>query len=384
MVEEHEYRLTKFLHGEASSEDLDFLSAWILDLENEKIFNQFVKIHLDLTLAMSEPNIEKIKDKFLRELKLRESKARRRRTYGVLKYAAMVIFLLGFGYYLGRERFESQANKSNVLIPKKEDVTIQFEDGIIRTLYPDGNMMIKNSNNEILASQNGSRVVYKSSTEEDILSYHTINIPYGKRFDVVLSDGTHVYLNSGSSLRYPVNFLKGSDREVFLTGEGYFDVAHDPKVPFRVLLNKLQIEVLGTEFNVSQYPESDHISTVLVEGTVKLKTEKGKHFKSVVLDPGFKGELQIDSGDISVESVDTRLFTSWMEGKLLFRNTTFKDIRHALERRYNVTIVNNNAQVDQIRFDATFDIESIEEVLQSFNKSYAIDYTIKDNKIIIN
>ncbi len=87
--------------------------------------------------------------------------------------------------------------------------------------------------------------------------------------------------------------------------------------------------------------------------------------------------------DMTVKNVDTHLYTAWVQGKLIFRNETFENIRKALERRYNVTINNTNLQLDQQRFDATFDIETIEEVIESFSKSYAIDYKIVNNEIII-
>ena len=215
--------------------------------------------------------------------------------------------------------------------------------------------------------------------------YNTLKVPYGKRFDVVLSDGTHVFLNSGTSLRYPVQFLKGFDRTVFLTGEAYFDVAKDKEHPFTVHADELDIEVLGTKFNVSHYPEDTNINTVLVEGSVELHTKEGdrQHKEGTLLKPGFKAEWRKAGNDIAIEKVDTEIYTAWVQGKLVFRNTPFRKIRQALERKYNVTIKNRNKDLDGQLFDATFDIETIEEVLESFNKSYAIKYRIEDNEVII-
>jgi transmembrane sensor len=202
---------------------------------------------------------------------------------------------------------------------------------------------------------------------------------------VVLSDGTHVHLNSGSSLRYPVAFIQGTSRKVFLTGEAYFDVAEDEKRPFLVNANEIDIQVLGTKFNVSNYPEDANINTVLVEGSVELlRSSKGiTGLESVILKPGHKAEWHKNSNEVSLSNVDTSLYTAWIKGKLVFRNTSFRQIREALQRHYNVVIHNKNVQLEEQIYDATFDIETIDQVLESFNRSWAIDYIIIDNEVFI-
>src|SRR5690606_18983135 len=124
---------------------------------------------------------------------------------------------------------------------------------------------------------------------------------------------------------------------------------------------------------------------VLVEGSVELHESEdfGKENTPILLKPGFMAEWDKGGKKMGIEHVDTRVYTAWVQGKLIFRNTTFKKIRQALERKYNVTIINRNSDLDDQLFDATFDIETIQQVLQSFNKSYAIDYKIVDNKVII-
>src|SRR5690606_20929842 len=250
---------------------------------------------------------------------------------------------------------------------------------------PTGNKNVKDAKGNIIGTQDRSKLVCTGASKLDKLVYNTLNVPYGKQFDVVLSDGTHVYLNSGTSLRYPVAFIEGNDRTVFLTGEAYFEVAKDERHPFVVNAEEIQIEVLGTKFNVSHYPEDSDINTVLVEGSVRLQI-KGDDYpghESILLEPGNKAEWQKDGSEILVENVDTSLYTAWVQGKSVFRNTSFRQIRQALERRYNITIKNNNGHLDEQLFDATFDIETIDQVLESFNKSYAIEYNIVDNEVII-
>ena len=276
--------------------------------------------------------------------------------------------------------------------PRKRAITITLDNGTVETLNPLAHRNIKDVHGNITGNQDRSKLTYRdpaapiaNGTSPKKLVFNTLKVPYGKRFDVVLSDGTHVFLNSGTSLRYPVQFLKGFDRNVFLTGEAYFEVAKDSEHPFTVHADELDIEVLGTKFNVSHYPEDTNINTVLVEGSVELHkiTGEGRNGEGTVLEPGFKAEWRKAGHDIAIKKVNTRNYTDWVQGKLVFRNTPFRKIRQSLERRYNVTIKNRNKDLDEQLFDATFDIETIEEVLESFNKSYAIKYKIKDNEVII-
>src|SRR5690606_20172851 len=155
--------------------------------------------------------------------------------------------------------------------PKEESITITLDNGTIETLGIDENKVVRDADGNIIGTHNKSKLTYTGVSKGEELVYNTLNIPYGKQFDVVLSDGTHVFLNSGTSLRYPVTFIKGKDRTVFLSGEAYFEVAKDEGHPFVVDANEIQIEVLGTKFNVSRYPEDSNINTVLVEGSIELQ-----------------------------------------------------------------------------------------------------------------
>jgi len=147
----------------------------------------------------------------------------------------------------------------------------------------------------------------------------------------------------------------------------------------------MNIKVLGTKFNVSDYSENENINTVLVEGSVELyDTQVNASINnSTLLKPGFKAEWDKSSSNVSLENVDTRIYTAWIDDKLIFRNTPFKQIRKTLERQYNVVIKNSNLELDSQLFDATFDIENINEIIETFSKSYAIQYKIIDNEILI-
>ncbi|MDT7828266.1 DUF4974 domain-containing protein [Pricia sp. S334] len=380
----------KYLLHEASAENLDALSDWILVEANERIFETFVRSHYETITAMNEPDTDKIKEVLIKRMKRDKKVFRSRKARSLMKYAAVGLVFLALGYFFQQDR--TKGNHPVKLVPKEETITITLDNGTIEALDPLANRKVKDAHGNIIGNQERSKMTYRKSvatvakgTAPKKLVYNTLKVPYGKRFDVVLSDGTHVFLNSGTSLRYPVQFLKGFDRTVFLTGEAYFDVAKDREHPFTVHADELDIEVLGTQFNVSHYPEDTNINTVLVEGSVELhkKTGDAENGEGILLEPGFKAEWRKAGNDIAIENVDTDMYTAWVQGKLVFRNTSLWKIRQALERKYNVTIKNRNKDLEGQLFDASFDIETIEEVLESFNKSYAIEYKIEDNKVII-
>ncbi len=388
IVPEPENRIVKYLLNEASAEDLNELSDWIMVKGSELVFEEFVRSHYEITTAMKEPDIDKIKEVLKIRMKKDKNIFSYRKVRSLMKYAAVGLVFLVLGYFFQ----QNQGNHTGKLVPNEEAITIILDNGTIKTLDPLMVRDVKDAYGNIIGNQHRSKLTYIESADSIAkdppikeLVYNTLKVPYGKRFDVVLSDGTHVFLNSGSSLRYPVQFLKGFDRTVFLTGEAYFDVARDKKHPFTVYADELNIKVLGTKFNVSHYPEDKNINTVLVEGSVEIHTKvKGGEYKEgTLLEPGFKAEWEKAGNDITIENVDTEIYTAWVQGKLIFRNTSFLKIRQALERKYNVRIKNWNKDLDQQLFDATFDIETIEEVLESFSKSYAIKYKIEDNEVII-
>jgi len=300
-----------------------------------------------------------------------------------ISIAASVIVLLGIGFFY-------KQNMSNKAVEpkfdfKSSDIVLQLENGEVQVISEHNSAQVKDAKGNIVGNQNGDKLVYESNSDSEKLIYNTIKIPYGKKFRLQLSDGTFVHLNSGTTLRYPVKFIAGENRQVFLDGEAFFDVAKDKKHPFIVNADELNVRVLGTHFNVSNYPEDALTDVVLVEGSVGMY-ESSQEFdaaKNTILKPGFKGSFNKENAKISTKAVITDIYTSWIDGGLTFRNMTFKNIITKLERRYNVTIVNKNEKLASEKFNASFKEESIENVMSYFNEIHGINYTIKNNQILI-
>lgn len=368
--------IVKYINQDASVKELEQLLSMLKSKDNIVLFRSYVKINFYSIYLMNDIDnidiINKIKEKIELEKKKQKS---RNRSLRFLKYAAIFILLIGVGYYLRFLELENINSKD--VIPKKDDITITTSSGrqlIINELDEitvDKDINLIKSSNELIYSQNN---------ELESLT-HKINVPYGKKINIVLSDGTKVYLNSGSNLIYPISFKKNEARIVELIGEAYFDVAPKSNV-FKVKSNDINVEVYGTKFNFKNFPEDDISDVVLVEGSVGIVLEPSN--MSTKLLPGQLGKVFKENLDIQTERINTKIYTSWINGEVVFRNEKFSQILLKLERLYNVTIINNKKDNDDL-FNASIDLdnESIEEVLSYFKEIYNIEYQIFNNKIII-
>ena len=293
-----------------------------------------------------------------------------------LKYAAIFIGIVGIGSYL----YLFLPFTTDSISPDSESITLQQENGNIEVIADNEDQKITTTHGDTIGILKKGRLYYKKDTDLDKLVYNELSIPYGKQFELILSDGTHIHLNSGTSIKYPVKFIEGKNREVFVKGEAYLDVAKDSVHPFIVNAGPVNVEVLGTKFNISSYPGDNDLNTVLVEGSVEISPDIGSN-RSLVLKPNQKATWNKSKKNIVVNTVDTDIYTGWIDGKLIFKDVPFTDISKKLERHYNVTIINENLALKSERFDATFDIETIEQVLRSFKENHpTLNYTINNKK----
>ena len=235
----------------------------------------------------------------------------------------------------------------------------------------------------LLAFLMGSLTLYFiARSDHNALSakYNTIDVPYGERSQITLYDGTKVWLNSGTKLKYPVVFSPNS-REVMIEGEAFFDVARDTKHPFIVNAGKLKVEVLGTHFDVCAYPDDNEFSTTLEEGSVNaINTENGKFAK---LNPGEQVILNCETNGLKCQRVDVDLYTSWKENLLKFDDATFEEVIKKMERWYDVKITVAAGINTKERYTMTIKTESLREMLQLVSKTTKMNYEIKGSSVSI-
>lgn len=377
--------ILKYIDQTSSSSELKIMINALKDPKNVKLFKSYIKTNYYSIYAMNEFETEDILNELRRKIRLTEKKEK-----GVLflkkslKYAAIVIVMFGLGYYSHLNDIGHGVEVPKI-IPKADDIVL---------IAGNRNLIIKKdehktSNEKKLVSninliQKSNQLIYDNDAKIEKLSFHTLKVPYGKRFNIIFSDGSTVYLNSGSTIKYPVKFLPNQQREVFLQGEAFFDVVENKSDLFIVNSNGINVEVYGTKFNVRNYPEDYNSDIVLVQGSVGISNSQNNVVTK--LTPGYKGSVNKENLSVEKSKINTKIYTSWIDGEFIFRNENFSQILRKLERVYNVTIIDNREKKIKELFNAAIDVENekIEQVLNYFNKIYDINYQIFNNKIIIN
>lgn len=308
----------------------------------------------------------------------------RKKSY-VLKVAAVFIGLFGATYMVYQSGTFSK--QEQVIVADTPVITLELEDGTIKVLDDTSSGIITNTKGNQVVNQKQNMLLYNDESKQEIerLSYNQLSVPYGKKFELVLSDGSHVFLNSGSKLRYPVSFLKDKPRDVYLDGEAYFSVEKDQARPFTVITDDMNTSVYGTEFNVSSYKNENNTSTVLVEGSVGVyKSNNLDGQKPITLVPG--GRAVFKEGAIAVDQVNVQKYTAWTKGELFFVDDRFELILKELQRHFDVIIANEYHELNGKKFTGTFSKESLDQILRIFQEHTPFTYTmnVDTNTIVIN
>ncbi|WP_158974370.1 FecR family protein [Cellulophaga sp. L1A9] len=274
-------------------------------------------------------------------------------------------------------------NDSNQLEVSSQ-IVLKLSSGEKKSLDESKSNKIYNKKGEVVAVQKGNSILYNYAENHGEVAnnqFNEIYVPYGKRMEIVLSDGTRVHLNSGSSLKYPTFFTEDSKRTVELKGEAYFDVAKKNEYNrFVVSTRNFQTTVLGTEFNISSYESDSANDVALIEGSVRVNSNSEHEF---ILVPGQQFKYANNTpGEVSFVDVQSRI--AWLDGVLVFENEEFETILKKLERFYDVSIENHCDALINEKFTGQFDLESIEDVLNTFKNTVPFSFEMKNQKIIIN
>ena len=367
----------KYINQNANLLELEELLELLKSDKNQELFMSFIRVNYYSIYIMKDFDTDEVIRSIKQKIKEEKNISYFKKYPQIyLKYAAFALIFLGLGFYINL--LTNQKSNEDLLV-KKDEVLLQTSSGESFVLNMNQKEKIENKLN---VTQRINEIDYQGIENENKDQFHTVIVPYGKRFNILLSDGTKVFLNSGSSLKYPVLFKDDETREVLLDGEAYFEVVQSNQL-FTVQSSEINVEVYGTIFNFRNYQEDFVSDVVLVEGSVGINS--GLNNQIYKLSPGHKGSFFKDDSSITSERVNTSLYTSWIDGEIVIRSESFEQIVKKLERIYNVSIINNNESDGQL-FNANInpDKESIEEVLMYFKEIYNIEYQVYENKIIIN
>ncbi|KQB37064.1 FecR family protein [Flavobacterium aquidurense] len=357
----------KYLSNEASEQEVQTLFEWIDASEENK--KHFIALKKTWALAALSEDVSK-------ELTPVISIKPKKKSVQYLKYAA--VFLVLFG--LGKLALDfSQKTKS-----ASKEIVLEWADGRSEYITKDNQTKLVNDKGDLIAKKFTNHIIYFGKVKNQEVVYNTLKVPYGKKFKLTLSDGTVVSVNSGTTLRYPEQFGINGKRNVYLNGEAFFDVAKDKKHPFIVNANKVDIEVLGTKFNISAYPENPSVNSTLVEGSIKMYEVENK-LNTVLLAPNQMATWNNNSKKITTKAVDPTFYSAWTKGELAFKDTPFSTIAKIIQRTYDVEIINENTVLAKQNFTGSIKISesSVENILELLKRDTPFKYSIKENTITI-
>lgn len=370
--------------------DKDFVH-WVLHPSNEtdSYWSEFIKEHpekednirdaITIIKAVQPTNVEisqeKI-DEIFRRIKVSGEKSKIK-WISYFKYAAAISVFVAIGSLI----YTSIDNNTNFPLEIVDKTDLKG-----KVILADGSTKEFDSEQTPIKQTTAGNLIINSDTidvkdKQTSTSLNSIIIPYGKRSDVMLADGTHIWLNSGSQLSYPTEF-KSDSREVYLSGEALFEVKANPEKPFYVITKDIKIKVLGTIFNVSSYVEDSTVQTVLLKG--KVTAGRNKLFASTIsLAPGELLTYSKNNSTLTKEKVDVNLYSSWVDGYLFFVNMPIKEVFMKLERYYNQDIkVEDN--LGQITFSGKLDLkDNIKDVLDDIVFASSVNMQKNDGIYII-
>lgn len=368
--------IDKYLKDTLSHHERKELISWVsLSADNLKYFKSYIRSQTHVLPININKNIAF--EKFLNTI----IKKKRKRKYQWFSVAALLMILLSVGL-IKTNLFLGDKKLSSTYINDIRQIQITFSDGQKQSINKDIDIKFIDSTGKTIAIKKNNIISFeknnKSKTSNGDIK---IDIPYGEKYKLKLSDGTKVWLNSGSSLSFPEKFdLKNKKRKVILHGEAYFEVTSNEDNPFIVKASGINIQAVGTKFNVSNYKDNSTIRTTLNEGKVIVYHSMDKQ-KNIKLLPDEQVEFNKSTKDIKKIKVDSKLYNSWIDNKLILNHMKFSKLVKRLERRYNVKIINKVKSLENNVYQGEFNDESLIETLETIAISAEIDYTIKGNKI---
>ncbi len=367
---------------ELKKEEKDVLDSWLNSSEeNRELYKSLIQED-KVPQKMKELEIFD-KDAAYKKFAAIHINKTREITLQILKYAAVLIPLVVAVYFVFRtEKIEPSGMEfADVNIhPGTSKAILKLDDGTTINLEEQKQKLTEIDGTQINA--NDKRVVYLSDSKRSKkheIKYNTIEIPRGGEFQLTLSDGTLVWLNSETVIKYPVSFPENI-RDVYVQGEAYFEVTPNKNAPFVVHTSNMTVNVLGTGFNVRDYSDENRTVTTLVHGQVGI--QRPNDTREFVLQPSEQAIFSETGSAIS--SVDVQQFTAWKEGRIYYEDNTLEDIFADLSRWYNISVDYENEDLKSLRF--SIDVRKynkFSEILEIINLTKKVKLKINENQITV-
>ena len=313
------------------------------------------------------------------------------RTFNIvhwIKIAALLVAATTIGillYNTEQVNFDTQTLVSeadnDITLPAYNEATLTLADGRTIVMNDSSAGVLAQESGVVIRKGDDGSIFYETkqaNIADGASRYNTFSTPKGSSYRILLPDGTKVWLNTASSIRYPVAFT-GNERNVSLSGEAYFEVAKDASKPFKVAANGSIIQVLGTHFNVSAYADEEQTTTTLVEGAVNVS----KNENTVTLRPSEQAVVDALTGAIRQSTVDVRSAVAWKDGYFRFDDDPIEEIVYKVSRWYDIEAVEYQGEFNE-RFSGTFQrSKNVSQLFSNLEKLAPIRFEIKEGRVVI-
>ena len=348
---------------------------------NEKVGKLIQKLEKQKKILAQHQSHQVVFDKVQRQV--RQSKRKRQLVFWS-SCVAGIILLIGVFFLLRPENTSTKTQTINQtyisgLALKRPVAELILPDGRKRLLSQEKKAVIVSDSNREMRTDKQTLIVESNTAKTREPEFYTINIPYGAEYNLVLSDGSKIYLNAGSTLRYPDHFT-GDKREVFLTGEAYFEVKSDSLHPFIVHASDIAVRVLGTSFNINAYAEGAWVRTTLVEGQVEARCGNS----NIVMTPGTQVAYSKTTGESEYFPVNVQQFISWKDGYYDFEDMPLEELMQIFTRWYNLNIEFADPKIKEIKFSGRLKrYEDLRPLFEMLEYTRDVNFIIAEDKIII-
>ena len=361
------------------------LSDWLTTSEENRAFYNSIKSEsntADKIKLLSEFN----KEEAFKEFESKIGIIKKRKLYPTLvKYVAILIpfiFILWFLFQQDENNHIEMQFIENEIQPGTSKAILKLADGTVVNLEMEKDLIADLDG--VIVQNSTKEITYNNCSSKALLSkieYNNIEIPRGGEYQLMLSDSTKVWLNSETSLKFPVAFTSKTREVYLLSGEAFFEVSENKKKPFIVHTSKMDVSVLGTSFNIRAYSDENLLTATLVEGEVLIK-QPSLH-EEYYLKPNQQAILS-EQG-VNVKHVDVGKYIAWKNGRILFEDNTLDEIFNDLSRWYNVGVDFENIEVRNLRFSVDVRrYEDLGEILDIMELTKKVKFTINENRIKIN
>jgi hypothetical protein len=384
----------KFLSGKCTDEEFNLLFLQFNNRSSEELI-ELIRKELDSIDDPAEAtfeeflNLSKVHERIIpgidSESQERSSKIFYKQIFYSLSAAAAVLIIISLGIMFYTQSYSQKeilvTNKKFVhdVVPGGNKAFLTLANGTKLSLTDatDGELA-KQAGISIVKTEDGQLVYNVSNTSKqgnDTPLFNTIETPRGGQYQINLPDGSRIWLNAASSLRYPVVF-SDNERKVELKGEAYFEIAKNMASPFRVVSNNQIVEVLGTHFNINSYPEEGSVKTTLLEGSVKIRSGN----KSAILRPGQQSQV---GNSINVTQADIYETVAWKNGKTQFSNADIKTIMRMLSRWYDVEVQYQGEMIETGFGGSVSRSKNISEILKLLELTGDVHFKIEGRRVTV-